>query len=39
MKRKAGPDKLERNFWIGVILFAIVAIVLILIEGHYWNTQ
>lgn len=39
MKRKDGPDKLERNFWIVVILFVIMAIALILIEGHYWNSQ
>jgi hypothetical protein len=39
MKRKPGPDHLERNFWIVVIVFTVVAVILILIEGHYWNFQ
>jgi len=39
MKRKTGRDKLERNFWIAVIAFTVVAIILILVEGHYWNFQ
>ena len=39
MKRKDGSGKLERNFWIVVILFVVVAVVLILIEAHYWNFE
>ncbi len=39
MKRKTGPGNLERNFWIVVILFVVVAVILILVEGHYWNFQ
>ncbi len=39
MKRKNGRGKLERNFWIVVILFAMVAITLILLEGDYWSSQ
>jgi hypothetical protein len=39
VKRKNGPGKLERNFWIVVILFSLVAVILILVEGHYWSFQ
>ncbi len=39
MKRKGGSGKLERNFWIVVILFVVIAVILILIEGHYWNFE
>lgn len=39
MKRKGGSDNLERNFWIVVIVFSALAVVLILLEGHYWSFQ
>ena len=39
MKRKHDSSKLERNFWIVVILFVVVAVILILLEGHYWNFE
>jgi hypothetical protein len=39
MKRKTGSGNLERNFWIAVILFVLVAVVLILLEGHYWSFE
>jgi hypothetical protein len=40
MKRKGrGEHKLERNFWIVVGAFTLLAVILILIEGHYWNFQ
>jgi preprotein translocase subunit SecG len=39
MKRKHDSGNLERTFWIVVILFVVVAVILILIEGHYWNFE
>jgi len=40
VKRKGGSsDKLERNFWIVVILFVVVAVILIVLQGHYWNLE
>jgi hypothetical protein len=39
MKRKKGSGELERNFWIVVILFVVVAVILILIEAHYWKFE
>jgi len=39
MKRKGGSHNLERNFWIVVIVFTVVAVILILLEGHYWSFQ
>ena len=39
MKRKTGGNRLERNFWIVVIVFTVIAVILILVEGHYWSSQ
>lgn len=33
------PDRLERKFWIVVILFVLVAVILILVDAHYSSSQ
>ncbi|HKS73634.1 MAG TPA: hypothetical protein VJQ82_10595 [Terriglobales bacterium] len=40
MKRKGGgQSKLERNFWIVVIAFTLLAVLLILLEGHFEDSD
>lgn len=40
MKRKGrGRSNLERNFWIVVIAFVALAVLLILLEGHFEESE